>query len=145
MLVHQAQAFTYHVPLERNRRYPVALDWHANPDRDDRLVLRGRVRDDDGTLLQEFTADIVLYVNRKGTPRERRAVFLHGRRPAAGWPSTAPSRLRHQRLCRGIGDRNPIHLDEFAARGVGLPGTIVHGMLVMGQFEAMLRAWRPGV
>ncbi|MBB99470.1 MAG: hypothetical protein CML67_08025 [Rhodobacteraceae bacterium] len=66
MLVHQAQAFTYHVPLERNRRYPVALDWHANPDRDDRLVLRGRVRDDDGTLLQEFTADIVLYVNRKG-------------------------------------------------------------------------------
>jgi hypothetical protein len=66
MLVHQAQAFTYHVPLERNRRYPVALDWHANPDRDDRLVLRGRVRDDAGTLLQEFTADIVLYVNRKG-------------------------------------------------------------------------------
>ena len=66
MIVHQAQAFTYHVPLERNRRYPVALDWHANPDRDDRLVLRGRVRDDDGTLLQEFTADIVLYVNRKG-------------------------------------------------------------------------------
>jgi len=32
-----------------------------------------------------------------------------------------------------------------AARGVGLPGTIVHGMLVMGQFEAMLRAWRPGL
>jgi hypothetical protein len=66
MLVHQAQAFAYHVPLERDRRYRVALDWHANPDRDDRLVLRGQVRGDDGTLLQEFTADIVLYVNRKG-------------------------------------------------------------------------------
>ena len=43
------------------------------------------------------------------------------------------------------GDRNPIHLDDSAVRGVGLPGTIVHGMLVMGQFEAMLRAWRPGL
>ncbi|WP_029057422.1 hypothetical protein [Stappia stellulata] len=65
MLVHQAQAFTYHVALERDRRYRVALDWHTNPDRDDRLVLRGRVHDDNGTLLQEFTAEIVLYVNRK--------------------------------------------------------------------------------
>lgn len=41
------------------------------------------------------------------------------------------------------GDSNPIHLDEDAARAAGLPGTIVHGMLVMGQFEATLRAWRP--
>lgn len=41
------------------------------------------------------------------------------------------------------GDHNPIHLDEDAARAAGLPGTIVHGMLVMGQFEAALRGWRP--
>ena len=30
------------------------------------------------------------------------------------------------------GDRNPIHLDDEFARGVGLPGLIAHGMLVMG-------------
>ncbi|SDU17623.1 hypothetical protein [Stappia sp. ES.058] len=65
MLVHQAQAFTYHAPLERDRLYAVSLDWHANPERDDRLVLRGRVHDGDGPLLQEFTAEIVLFVNRK--------------------------------------------------------------------------------
>ncbi|WP_349361043.1 MaoC/PaaZ C-terminal domain-containing protein [Stappia sp.] len=41
------------------------------------------------------------------------------------------------------GDRNPIHLDDARARAAGLPGRIVHGMLIMGQFEAALRAWRP--
>jgi acyl dehydratase len=30
------------------------------------------------------------------------------------------------------GDRNPIHLDDEAARAVGLPGIIAHGMLQMG-------------
>ncbi|HZU16661.1 MAG TPA: MaoC family dehydratase [Candidatus Dormibacteraeota bacterium] len=30
------------------------------------------------------------------------------------------------------GDRNPIHLDEEAARAAGLPGVIAHGMLQMG-------------
>lgn len=31
------------------------------------------------------------------------------------------------------GDLNPIHLDDDAARSVGLPGVIAHGMLVMAQ------------
>lgn len=30
------------------------------------------------------------------------------------------------------GDFNPIHTDDEAARGVGLPGIIAHGMLSMG-------------
>lgn len=42
------------------------------------------------------------------------------------------------------GDRNPIHLDRQAAQAAGLPGTIVHGMLVMGHFERALRGWMPG-
>jgi acyl dehydratase len=31
------------------------------------------------------------------------------------------------------GDRNPIHLDDEAARAAGLPGVIAHGMLAMAQ------------
>jgi acyl dehydratase len=31
------------------------------------------------------------------------------------------------------GDRNPIHLDDDAARAAGLPGVIAHGMLGMAQ------------
>lgn len=42
------------------------------------------------------------------------------------------------------GDRNPIHLDPQAARRAGLDGPIVHGMLMMGQIEAAVRAWLPG-
>lgn len=42
------------------------------------------------------------------------------------------------------GDRNPIHLDAATARAAGLPGPIVHGMLVMGRFEGAIRGWLPG-
>lgn len=42
------------------------------------------------------------------------------------------------------GDRNPIHLDAAAARAAGLPGPIVHGMLVMGRIEGAIRSWLPG-
>lgn len=41
------------------------------------------------------------------------------------------------------GDHNPIHLDEQAARAAGLPGTIVHGMLIMGRLEGAIRGWLP--
>lgn len=41
------------------------------------------------------------------------------------------------------GDHNPIHLDERAARAAGLPGTIVHGMLIMGRLEGAIRNWLP--
>jgi acyl dehydratase len=42
------------------------------------------------------------------------------------------------------GDRNQIHLDDTAARRAGLPGAIVHGMLMMGRLEAAIAAWLPG-
>ncbi|WP_306028519.1 MaoC/PaaZ C-terminal domain-containing protein [Stappia sp. MMSF_3263] len=60
---------------------------------------------------------------------------------------TAPALLDAARVAAyadASGDRNPIHLDEDAARAAGLPGTIVHGMLMMGHFERALRGWLPG-
>lgn len=33
------------------------------------------------------------------------------------------------------GDRNPIHLDESAAKAAGLPGVIAHGMLTAALLE----------
>lgn len=45
---------------------------------------------------------------------------------------------------KASGDRNPIHLDAAAARAAGLPGPIVHGMLVMGRLEGAIRNWLPG-
>ncbi len=39
------------------------------------------------------------------------------------------------------GDHNPIHLDEEEARAGGLPGVIVHGMLMMAILGQMLTNW----
>ncbi|WP_417767471.1 hypothetical protein [Stappia sp.] len=65
VLVHQAQQFSYERDLEVDRSYQVAVDWRCNPDRDDRIVVRGRVRDEAGRHCQEFLADIVLFENRR--------------------------------------------------------------------------------
>lgn len=40
-------------------------------------------------------------------------------------------------------DHNPIHLDEEAARGAGLPGVIAHGMLTMAFLGELLTDWVP--
>ncbi len=37
-----------------------------------------------------------------------------------------------QAYAKASGDSNPIHVDEAAARGAGLPGIIAHGMLTAG-------------
>jgi acyl dehydratase len=39
------------------------------------------------------------------------------------------------------GDRNPIHLDDGAARAAGLPGVIAHGMLGMAQLANFVVAY----
>ncbi|WP_037545277.1 MaoC family dehydratase [Stappia stellulata] len=73
---------------------------------------------------------------------EVRPAFAVGDRLPASEPRTLSSQ-EVAAYAEASGDRNPIHLDDAAAQSVGLPGTIVHGMLVMGQFEAALLAWRP--
>jgi acyl dehydratase len=39
------------------------------------------------------------------------------------------------------GDRNPLHLDDGFARGVGFDGVIAHGMFTMGHMAACVVAW----
>lgn len=39
------------------------------------------------------------------------------------------------------GDRNPIHLDDAAARAAGLPGVIAHGMLGMAHLANFVVAY----
>lgn len=38
-----------------------------------------------------------------------------------------------KQYAQASGDLNPIHTDENVAKSVGLPSTIAHGMLIMGQ------------
>jgi acyl dehydratase len=39
------------------------------------------------------------------------------------------------------GDHNPLHQDDDAARAVGFPGLIAHGMFTMGHLAACVVAW----
>lgn len=60
-------------------------------------------------------------------------------------PPITQEQLR--RYAEASGDYNPIHLDEQAARSVGLDGVIAHGMLSMaflGQFVNQQIAGIPG-
>jgi acyl dehydratase len=60
-------------------------------------------------------------------------------------PAITQEQLR--RYSEASGDYNPIHLDEQAARQVGLDGVIAHGMLSMaflGQFVSLQIATIPG-
>lgn len=54
--------------------------------------------------------------------------------PGAGERALTVTFTREQiaAYAEASGDHNPIHLDEDFARGAGLPGVIVHGMLQMG-------------
>ncbi len=47
------------------------------------------------------------------------------------------------RYAGASGDDNPIHTDEAAARGIGLDGTIIQGMLLMALADQALAAWLP--
>ena len=42
------------------------------------------------------------------------------------------------------GDHNPIHVDADFAQSVGLPGTIVHGLLEMGVLTEAVARWAGG-
>ena len=42
------------------------------------------------------------------------------------------------------GDRNPLHLDEAAARAAGFDGVIAHGMFTMGHLASAVTAWAGG-
>jgi acyl dehydratase len=47
-------------------------------------------------------------------------------------------------FARLSGDTNPVHLDIEAAREMGFPGTIVHGMLAAGLISRLLGTVLPG-
>lgn len=46
-----------------------------------------------------------------------------------------------ERYAVASGDRNPIHLDPAFAAAVGLPGTIVHGLLEMAILAQAVAGW----
>lgn len=56
--------------------------------------------------------------------------------------------FEHEALARYAavsGDDNPLHLNPDAAKAAGLPGSPVHGMLMLSCFEPWILGWRQDV
>jgi len=156
VLVHADQTFIWHAPLRTDRSVTLT-------GRVDRVRARGgldfvsfvaSVVDTDGSPLLDSTSTFLLGAQPAGEPPSTRAeppVRLDAgfdddlEAPADGsWSpvSRSASRLDLVRYAAASGDFNPIHFDHDAAVGAGLPGVVVHG-LMMGawliQPAAMLR------
>jgi acyl dehydratase len=71
--------------------------------------------------------------------RPRLADLVVGQEVARATVSVDRARL--VRYAAASGDQNPIHQDEDAARAVGLPGVIAHGMWTMGASVAVVVDW----
>jgi acyl dehydratase len=132
-IVHAAQDIHLHAPIEAGmslvttatpigistRRSGTALVIRAETHADGQLIaeqyvtelFRGLEADERGDAAPEVPAGA-----REGEPRE--AAFEVAADQA-------------ERYAEASGDHNPIHLDEEAARAVGLPGRILHGLCTM--------------
>ena len=69
-------------------------------------------------------------------------------RPALGEAIPARSvpitREDLRRYAEASGDHNPIHLDDEAARALGLPGVVAHGMLTSALAIGVVADWAGG-
>jgi acyl dehydratase len=70
-------------------------------------------------------------------------VDLNKARPGDALPEVAETieRIDLVRYAGASGDFNPIHWNDEAARAVGLPGVIAHGMYSMGIAARMVAGW----
>jgi acyl dehydratase len=144
VVVQQSQTFHYASPLERDRDYSFEIVGYSAAASHDRTMLCTKICGTTGN-------DVVLMETVLRTLRQVPAVA----RPSQPMRDTsAPADemmlLRvepfdfAQLQCYTAAslDNNPLHSDIDTARTVGLNDLIVHGMLVMGQFEPALIKWR---
>lgn len=140
LLVQQSQSFTYARPLKRDRDYRIEAE--ARRDSSGRVTLRATISEASGgtVVISETVMRIVDATTTAPAPR-RLPPFAGGDIPELRvWPIGLREARRYAAASL---DDNPLHSDPAAARAAGLEGPIVHGMLLAGQFERALLAWRP--
>ncbi|HSC90775.1 MAG TPA: MaoC/PaaZ C-terminal domain-containing protein [Gaiellaceae bacterium] len=137
-VVHYAQDLVLHRPLEAGMSVvsfaiPVALLEHP---KGAQLAIKTETRLDDGALVNEqyvteFFRDVSAGTSSGDRPPDHRlSDDLRGGEPLAelSYPVAAD---QTERYAAASGDDFEIHLDDAAARAVGLPGRIVHGLCTM--------------
>jgi acyl dehydratase len=91
--------------------------------------------DDEGDVVLEVTSTLFIKASRRGGSRTREkaadAPDPFEQAPTLFSATQKVADDQSVRYAEASGDRNPIHVDEEAAQGVGLPGVILHGLCTM--------------
>jgi acyl dehydratase len=137
-LIHVENRIVQHRPVRLDER--VALRVHAT-------ALEAHARGRAFTIVSEARAgDEVVWTDETTILRRERSNGNGAGRPAredAPEPPPANARWRlrgdlGRRYAAVSGDRNPIHMHDVAAKVLGFPGTITHGMWTKGRCLAAL-------
>jgi acyl dehydratase len=137
-VVHYAQDMLLHRPLKAGMRVvssaaPVALLHHP---KGTQLVIRTETRLEDGGLLNEqyvteFFRDVFADASNGEPPPEHRLADVARAEEPVAEISHPVAEDQTERYAAASGDHFEIHLDDAAARAVGLPGRILHGLCTM--------------
>jgi acyl dehydratase len=133
-IVHAAQDIHIHAPIEAG----LSLVTTATPigifarRSGAALVIRVETRADGRLVAEQYVTELFRGLEAgedRGEPAP--AVPAGGREgePYEACVEVAPDQA--ERYAAASGDHNPIHLDDEAARAVGLPGRILHGLCTM--------------
>jgi acyl dehydratase len=133
-IVHAAQDIHLHAPIEAG----VALVTIATPigiferRSGTALVIRAESRADGQLVAEQYVTELFRGLEAGEDRGEPAPDVPDGARD--GKPHEATFEVaddQAERYARASGDHNPIHLDDEAARAVGLPGRILHGLCTM--------------
>ena len=142
LLVQRSQSFDYRIPLERNHDYRLTIEGRRDRSPGGSIVLRTRVADASDRLLIDGET-VLLVVEGTPAPRgPRRLPPLSADNPIPDLRIGPLDLAQTARYTAASLDDNPLHRDAGAAQAIGLDRPIVHGMLVLGQFERAVAAWR---
>jgi acyl dehydratase len=133
-IVHAAQDIHLHAPIEAG----MSLVTTATPigifDRRSgtALVIRAESRADGQLVAEQYVTELFRGLEASDDRGEPAPDVPDGARDGEPREATfAVARDQAERYADASGDHNPIHLDDEAARAVGLPGRILHGLCTM--------------
>jgi acyl dehydratase len=133
-IVHAAQDIHLHAPIEAGMLLvttaePLGLLARRSGTA---LVIRAETRADGRLVAEQYVTELFRGLDAPADRGRPGPDVPEGRRAGDPHETTvaiAPDQA--ERYARASGDRNPIHLDDEAARAVGLPGRILHGLCTL--------------
>ena len=133
-IVHAAQDIHVHAPIEAGMSLvttatPIGIFGRRSGAA---LVIRVETRDDGRLVAEQYVTELFRGLEAGEDRGEPAPDVPAGARE--GEPREAAFEVagdQAERYAEASGDHNPIHLDEEAARAVGLPGRILHGLCTM--------------